>query len=137
MPSVYVGMVCDLLHEGHINILTIAHAKGDVTVGLLTDEAVESYKRRPIQAWKDRKTIVSAIRYVKDVIPQPTLDYTENLRTLKPDFVVHGNDWVTGPQASARQAVIDCLDEWGGVLIEPAYTDGVSTTSLIEKIKCT
>ena len=55
MPSVYVGMVCDLLHEGHINILTIAHAKGDVTVGLLTDEAVESYKRRPIQAWKDRK----------------------------------------------------------------------------------
>ena len=44
MPSVYVGMVCDLLHEGHINILEIAHAKGDVTVGLLTDEAVESYK---------------------------------------------------------------------------------------------
>ena len=136
MPSVYVGMVCDLLHEGHINILEIAYAKGDVTVGLLTDEAVESYKRRPIQAWKDRKTIVSAIRYVKDVIPQPTLDYTENLRALKPDFVVHGNDWVTGPQASARQAVIDCLAEWGGELIEPAYTDGVSTTSLIERIKC-
>ena len=57
MPRVYVGMVCDLLHEGHINVLTIAHAKGDVTVGLLTDEAVESYKRRPIQAFKDRKTI--------------------------------------------------------------------------------
>ena len=71
------------------------------------------------------------------MIPQPTLDYTENLRALKPDFVVHGNDWVTGPQASARQAVIDCLAEWGGELIEPAYTDGVSTTSLIERIKCT
>ena len=83
------------------------------------------------------RSIVSAIRYVKDVIPQPTLDYTENLRMLKPDFVVHGNDWVTGPQASVRKAVIDCLAEWGGELIEPAYTDGVSTTSLIERIKCT
>ena len=103
VPKVYVGMVADLLHVGHINILITAHAKGDVTVGLLTDDCVETYKRRPIQKWKDRKDIISAIRYVKDVIPQPTLDYTDNLLMLKPKYVVHGNDWKTGPQQKTRE----------------------------------
>ena len=70
--KVYVGMVADILHHGHINILVIAHSKGDVTVGLLTDEAVSSYKRTPVVPYKNRKEVISSIRYVKDVIPQNT-----------------------------------------------------------------
>lgn len=136
VPKVYVGMVADLLHIGHINILITAYAKGDVTVGLLTDDCVETYKRRPIQNWKDRKDIISAIRYVKDVIPQSTLDYTDNLLMLKPKYVVHGNDWKTGPQQKTREKVIETISQWEGILIEPEYTRGISTTQLLEKIKC-
>jgi len=136
VPKVYVGMVADLLHIGRINILITAHAKGDVTVGLLTDDCVETYKRRPIQKWKDRKDIISAIRYVKDVIPQPTLDYTDNLLMLKPKYVVHGNDWKTGPQQKTREKVIETISQWDGILIEPEYTRGISTTQLLEKIQC-
>ena len=136
VPKVYVGMVADLLHVGHINILITAHAKGDVTVGLLTDDCVETYKRRPIQKWKDRKDIISAIRYVKDVITQPTLAYTDNLLMLKPKYVVHGNDWKTGPQQKTREKVIETISQWDGILIEPEYTRGISTTQLLEKIQC-
>ena len=133
--KVYVGMVADILHHGHINILVIAHSKGDVTVGLLTDEAVSSYKRTPVVPYKNRKGVISSIRYVKDVIPQNTLDYTENLLLLKPDIVVHGSDWRIGPQQKTRKKVIDTLSEWGGVLVEPEYTRGISTSDIIEKIK--
>tara|TARA_B100000287_G_scaffold89139_1_gene81568 strand:+ start:1770 stop:2210 length:441 start_codon:yes stop_codon:yes gene_type:complete len=133
--KVYVGMVADILHHGHINILVIAHSKGDVTVGLLTDEAVSTYKRTPIVPFKHRKEVISSIRYVKDVVPQNTLDYTENLLLLKPDIVVHGSDWRTGSQQKTRKKVIDTLSEWGGMLVEPDYTRGISTSDIIEKIK--
>ena len=133
--KVYVGMVADILHHGHINILVIAHSKGDVTVGLLTDEAVSTYKRTPIVPFKHRKEVISSIRYVKDVVPQNTLDYTENLLLLKPDIVVHGSDWRTGSQQKTRKKVIDTLSEWGGILVEPEYTRGISTSDIIEKIK--
>ena len=133
--KVYVGMVADILHHGHINILVIAHSKGDVTVGLLTDEAVSSYKRTPVVPYKNRKEVISSVRYVKDVVPQNTLDYTENLLLLKPDIVVHGSDWRTGSQQKTRKKVIDTLSEWGGMLVEPDYTRGISTSDIIEKIK--
>ena len=133
--KVYVGMVADILHHGHINILVIAHSKGDVTVGLLTDEAVSSYKRTPVVPYKNRKEVISSVRYVKDVIPQNTLDYTENLLSLKPDIVVHGSDWRIGTQQKTRKKVIDTLSEWGGILVEPEYTRGISTSDIIEKIK--
>ena len=133
--KVYVGMVADILHHGHIYILVIAHSKGDVTVGLLTDEAVSTYKRTPIVPFKHRKEVISSIRYVKDVVPQNTLDYTENLLLLKPDIVIHGSDWRTGSQQKTRKKVIDTLSEWGGMLVEPDYTRGISTSDIIEKIK--
>ena len=140
--DVYVGMVADLLHEGHINILLYAsevatESLGLVVVGLLTDDCVEGYKRRPIQSWENRKTVVSAIRYVDMVVPQPTLSYKDNLLKYRPKFVVHGDDWKTGPQSKARQEVIDTLKEWDGILRQPSYTPNVSTTDLIGRIKCT
>jgi phosphoenolpyruvate phosphomutase len=69
------------------------------------------------------------------VIPQETLDYTANLRALKPDYVVHGDDWKTGVQRETRQRVIDTLAEWGGELIEPAYTEGISSSQLNQALK--
>ena len=85
---VYVGLSADIIHEGHINILKTANNFGEVVVGLLTDDAIASYKNIPYLDYKTRKVIVQNIKYVKKVIPQNTLDYIPNLKLIKPDFVV-------------------------------------------------
>ncbi|MDZ7906646.1 MAG: isocitrate lyase/phosphoenolpyruvate mutase family protein [Cypionkella sp.] len=133
--SVYVGMSADVIHPGHINIINNAAELGDVTVGLLTDKAIASYKRVPFMKWEDRAAVVSALKSVARVVPQDTLDYVPNLRQYKPDIVVHGDDWQTGVQAKTRQAVIDALAEWGGKLVEVPYTKGISSTALQGAIK--
>ena len=133
--KVYVGMAADLLHEGHINILKVADSLGAVTVGLLTDKAIASYKRLPFLTYQQRKTVIENIKGVVQVIPQTELDYSNNLIKLKPDYVVHGDDWKKGIQANVRQKVIELLAKWGGKLIEPEYTKGISSTGLNQSIK--
>ena len=129
---VYVGLSADILHEGHINILKIANKLGDVIVGLLTDEAITSYKKIPHLSYKQREIVLKNIKFVKKVIPQNTLDYRPNLKTLKPKFVVHGDDWKTGLQKNTRSQVINTLRKWNGKLVEPKYTKDISS-SLIKK----
>jgi len=130
MKKAYVGMSGDLLHHGHINIINEARKLGEVTVGLLTDEAIASFKRLPYLTYEQRKAIVENIKGVNEVIPQDTPDYTANLRKLKPDYVVHGDDWQRNVLSSFRQRVIEVLKEWNGQLIEPEYTEGVSSSQL-------
>jgi len=130
MKKVYVGMSADLIHPGHINILKEASILGDVTVGLLTDKAIASYKRLPFMSFKQRKEVLENIKGVSQVVAQDTLDYKNNLEKIKPDFVVHGDDWKEGVQSKTRQQVISCLSKWGGELIEVAYTQDISSTDL-------
>ena len=130
--KVYVGLSADILHKGHINILKTAYTYGDVYVGLLTDEAIASYKNIPYLNYEKRKIVLENIKYVKKVIPQKTLDYVENLKKIKPDFVVHGDDWKSGVQKETRKRVIQILKLWSGKLIEPKYTENISS-SLIKK----
>ncbi len=132
---VYIGMSADLIHQGHLNIIHEGLKLGEVTIGLLTDEAIAGYKRLPLIAFNERKLIVENLKGVAKVIPQNTLDYVPNLKELKPDFVVHGDDWKTGVQKEVRQRVIDTLAEWGGELVEPKYTEGISSTDLISAVK--
>ena len=127
---VYVGMSADLIHPGHLNVLKAAAELGDVTVGLLTDKAIASYKRLPYMSFEQRKQVVENLKSVNKVIPQETLDYVPNLQLLKPNFVVHGDDWREGVQRNVRQNVIDVLAEWDGELVEVPYTDGISSTQL-------
>ena len=131
---VYVGLSADILHAGHINILKIANSYGDVIVGLLTDEAIASYKKIPYLDYKKRKIVIENIKYVKKVIPQKTLDYVENLELIKPNFVVHGNDWKSGIQKKTRERVVKTLKKWSGKLIEPKYTKNISSTLIKSKI---
>lgn len=130
MKRVYVGMSADLIHPGHLNIINEAKKFGEVTIGLLTDKAIASYKRLPFLTFDQRKTIIENIKGVDKVIPQETLDYVPNLKMLKPDYVVHGDDWIKGVQSQTRQRVIDALSEWGGKLVEVEYTKGISSTQL-------
>lgn len=128
--SVYVGMSADLIHPGHLNIISKAVELGEVTIGLLTDEAIASYKRLPHMTYDQRKTVMESIKGVSRVVPQTTLDYVPNLRRYRPDYVVHGDDWRDGIQKKARQSVIETLREWGGQLVEVPYTEGISSTQL-------
>ena len=102
---VYVGLSADILHEGHINILKTAHHLGDVTVGLLTDQAIASYKKIPHLSYKQREIVLKNMKFVKKVIPQNTLDYRPNLNQVKHDYVVHGDDWKKGIQKKHKKFV--------------------------------
>ena len=132
--KVYVGLSADILHAGHINILKTASQYGNVIVGLLTDDAIASYKKIPYLDFKKRKVVVENIKYVNKVIPQYTLDYVENLNLIKPNYVVHGDDWKNGVQKITRGRVIKTLKKWSGKLIEPKYTKNISSTEIKNKI---
>ncbi len=132
--KVYVGLSVDIIHEGHINILKTASKYGEVIVGLLTDEAIASYKNIPYLNYDRRKIIVQNIKYVKKVIPQKTLSYVPNLNLIRPDYVVHGDDWKSGVQKQTRLDVIKVLKKWKGKLIEPKYTKNISSTLIKNRI---
>lgn len=133
--TVYLPMAADLLHTGHLNIIRVARELGELTVGLLTDKAIASYKRLPYLKFEERKAILEEVKGVARVVAQETHEYTDNLRALKPDFLVHGDDWKTGTQAGVRARAIEVLKEWGGVLVEPTYTPGISSTHLHSAMK--
>lgn len=114
MKKVYVGMSADIVHNGHLHLLKEAAKLGEVTVGLLTDSAIASYKRMPFMTFEERKTVVENLKQVTRVIPQETLDYVPNLERERPDFVVHGDDWREGVQKNTRERVIQSLANWGG-----------------------
>jgi phosphoenolpyruvate phosphomutase / 2-hydroxyethylphosphonate cytidylyltransferase len=126
----YVAMSADIVHPGHLNVIAEARRLGEVTVGLLTDKAIASYKRLPYMDFAQRKIVLENVVGVSQVVAQETLDYVPNLRVLRPDFVVHGDDWQTGVQKETRQRVIDTLAEWGGELVELPYTPGISSSQL-------
>jgi phosphoenolpyruvate mutase len=135
MKKVYLAMSADIIHHGHINVINEAACLGEVTVGLLTDETIASYKRPPLLTYEQRKKIIENIKGVHRVVPQDSIDYTDNLMELRPDIVVHGDDWRQGFQHKVREKVIETLSMWGGELVEVKYTEGVSITKLETVLK--
>jgi phosphoenolpyruvate phosphomutase len=130
--TVYIPMSADLIHPGHIKIISAGAKLGTVTVGLLTDEAIAQKKsRQPIMTFEDRRIVIENIKGVNYVMPQESSDYRPNLLKLKPDYVVHGDDW----PKSARQQVTDIIAKWGGELMELPYAAGISSTLLRQKAK--
>ncbi|WP_160687445.1 phosphoenolpyruvate mutase [Clostridium sp. C2-6-12] len=134
MKKVYVAMSADIIHQGHLNVLNEARKFGDIIVGLHTDEVIRGYWRNPIMKYEERKEVVSNIKGVISVIPQESLDQVENLLKLKPDYVLHGDDWKEGSQKELREKVIEVIKEWDGKLIEVPYTQGVSISKLDEEL---
>lgn len=133
--KVYVGMSADIIHPGHLNIIQEAAKLGSVTVGVLTDSAIASYKRLPYLNYEQRSLIVQSLKGVDEVIPQVSLDYVPNLELVRPSFVVHGDDWKEGVQKQTRQRVIDTISQWGGEVIDIPYTQGISSSILNSKLK--
>ena len=123
--TVYIAISSDILHKGQLNIIDVGAKLGDVTIGLLTDESIATYKRLPVIDWESRKALVEHLAEVKSVVAQHSLSYADNLRVLKPDYVIHGDDWRSGTQSMVRDEVVKILAEYGGELVEVPYTDGI------------
>lgn len=122
--TVYMCFSTDVIHGGHISIINKAARLGKLIIGVLSDEAISSYKRFPLVAYNQRRTIFENINGVYKVIEQKDLSYSENLRKLKPTYVVHGDDWKTGFQKTIRDEVTSILAEYGGKLVEFPYSNG-------------
>lgn len=120
--TVYMCFSTEYIHSGHIAIINKARRLGRLIIGVLSDEAVSSYKRFPLIPFEERKSLIENIAGVESVVVQKTLSYAENLRAIKPDYVVHGNDWCEGFQKPIRQEVWEILAEYGGKLIEYPYS---------------
>lgn len=135
MKTVYVAVASDIIHEGILNVISCAARLGEVTIGLMSDEAIATYKRLPLLPYKSREVVYSSLRDVAHVVKQDSLSYRDNLLALLPDYVVHGDDWDEGPQSAVRAEVIKLLSQWGGELVEVPYTKGVSATSLESQLR--
>ncbi len=122
MSTVYLSMSTDVIHGGHMNIIQKATELGELTVGVLTDEVVASYKRFPLLTYDERVKIISNLKGVAKVVPQDTLSYKKNLEALKPDYLVHGDNWREGFQSSVRAEAIEVLASYGGILKEFPYS---------------
>ena len=120
--SVYMCFSTDVIHGGHIAIIRKAQRLGRLTIGVLSDEAVLSYKRYPLVPEADRRAMFESIAGVARVVPQHTLSYRENLLKYRPDIVVHGDDWRQGFQKPVRDEVVSTLAEYGGKLVEYPYS---------------
>lgn len=133
MPKVYVSLIGDLLHAGHIRVLKEAAKYGTVIVGLWTDKAGGEVNDVPYLDYGTRKEVLEILSMVSEVIPQESASYKENLEALKPDFVVRGDDWKINSQRKYRQEVIDILARWGGKLIEVSYSSEISEANVKDK----
>lgn len=120
--TVYMCFSTDMIHSGHISIIKKAGKLGKLIVGVLSDEAVISYKRFPLLPYEERQALFENISGVYQVVEQKTLSYKENLEKYKPTYVVHGDDWVTGFQKPIRDEVVSVLASYGGKLVEFPYS---------------
>ena len=131
---VYMCFSTDVVHSGHIAVIKKARKLGKLVVGVMSDDAVASFKRKPLLPFEDRKSLFENIKGVHRVIEQKTLSYAETLRSLKPAYVVHGDDWRDGIQKAIRSEVTDVLAEYGGILVECPYTQDEKYKNLEEHI---
>ncbi len=121
--TVYMCFSTDMVHSGHIAIIKKAARLGKLIIGVLSDEAVISYKRFPLLPFTERKALFENITGVSKVVEQTTLSYRENLERYRPDYVVHGDDWVSGFQKPVREEVLSVLSAYGGKLVEFPYAN--------------
>lgn len=120
--TVFMSIGADVIHGGHMEIVHKAAQLGELTVGVLTDEVVSAYKRHPLLSCEERMKIVSGLKGVAHVVQQDDIGYAAPLRALKPDYVVHGDDWREGFQKPVREECLRLLAEYGGQLVEFPYS---------------
>ncbi len=133
--TVYMCFSTDVLHSGHIALLRKAQKLGKVIVGVLSDEAVVTYKRYPLLPFEERKALFESIAGISKIVKQETLSYRENLEKYHPTYVVHGDNWVTGIQKPIRDEVCEILATYGGQLVEYPYASDPKYAEIEKRAK--
>ena len=133
--TVYMSFATDIINSGHLNIIEKASELGDIIAGIQTDEVIAQNNRFPLVDIEERIRIFSSIKNISKVVIQDTLSYKKILNELKPDYVVHGDDWVNNELSFIREEVIDILSKYGGELVEFPYTYNNTLTHLNHKLK--
>lgn len=133
--KVYLGMIADIMHPGLINIINEGAKYGDVIIGLFTDKAIATHKRLPYLTYEQREIVVRSIHGVSDVVPQDDWSYVPNLVKYKPDYIIHGDDWLEGPDKYIRDEVFKTMEDLGGKVIEIPYTKGITSSGLAEELE--
>ena len=128
--TAYISLTADTIHHGHMKLFEKAREFGDIIIGLMTSKAVAEFKRIPILTFEQRKKILVNFAGVKQIVKQDSWDYSPYVKKIKPDYLIHGDDWKVGYQKEIRQKVIKALRSYGGKLIEIPYTKGVSSSAL-------
>ncbi len=128
--TVYIALAADTIHHGHITLIEKGKKYGDIVIGLITDKAIAEHKRIPYLNYEQRKKILSNLKGVTKVIPQKEYDYSVNILKLKPDYMIHGDDWKKGYDKTLRINAIKALKACKGKLIEIPYTKGISSDAL-------
>lgn len=132
--KVYLGMIADIMHPGLINIIQEGAKYGDVIIGLFTDKAIATHKRLPYLTYEQRKNVVENIKGVSEIVPQDDWSYVPNLVKYKPDYIIHGDDWLVGPNKYIRDEVFKVMEAMGGKVIEIPYTKGVTSSGLASEL---
>ncbi len=122
MKTVYACFCTDVIHEGHLNIIHEAKKYGRLIAGVLSDAAMIRYNRFPTVSFEERRAMLEAIPEVDEVVVQEEVMYGNILEQLKPDYVIHGDNWIDDPMEIIRDNVISNLQKWGGELLEVHYT---------------
>ena len=122
MANVYTCFCTDLIHEGHLNIIEEAKKRGRVIVGCLSDKALIRYNKFPTLSEEERMKLYRSIDGVDEVVLQNDMLYDDVIGLIHPDFILHGDNWKSGPESTIRDHVVSLLNEYGGELIDIPYT---------------
>ena len=135
MSIVYTCFTTDVIHGGHLNIIREAQKYGNVVVGVMTDQALVQFNRFPTISFCERKKLIEAISGVSKVIEQDSIMYDKIIRKLKPDYVIHGDNWCEGPMKAIRENAKKALEPYGGKIIDVPYTYNPEITALSNKMR--
>ena len=135
MKTVYMCFSTDIIHSGHINIISKASQLGSIIAGVLCDRCVAIYEKYPLLPEQERVKILENITGIDRVVVQNDIYYDKVIRELRPDYVVHGDNWRTGYQKPVRERVIETLKEWGGELVEFRYTSNETLATISQSLE--
>ena len=122
MKKAYTCFCTDIIHEGHLNIINEAKKYGRVIVGALSDRALIRYNRFPTLPQEERIKLYRSIEGVDEVVIQEDMLYDDVITLIRPDYVIHGDNWKNGPEASIREHVEEKLKAYSGEIIDVPYT---------------
>ncbi len=135
MKKVYTCFCTDVIHRGHLNIIREASKYGKVIVGVLSDEAMIKFNRFPTNSFEERINMVKNIAEVSEVVVQKEVMYDKIVEKIHPDYIIHGDNWLSGPMRSLRDNAEQNLKPYGGKIIDVPYTYNDEVKRIDERIK--